>query len=440
MFKFIISFIFIISSLQADDNPFYIACTDKPIETEGLNTSFMSNNMPEVDKVNKITAFTLLNRLKDKVENKIEGTERLLSSIEYCKTLNDEACDELLYWLYIEVPKYAKDLRKHAALAQSPHNLNSWFKKTSLDINDDLSLWSINKIESWESLTSKESFEAKQKMQKYSNKTKNKLDELLVKEEIDKDDIEELYNKIILDIRLRHYNKYQTLLGSVHLFQYISSANPSREDIESALIKLKNNLEIEKEYISKIKTELSTLYQTTMNVSNNILEILNYQSLLEEFLLENPKYCNLAAALMKYRSRRALKQTLAIALPIMVSSFVLPPLSGIAVGAIAGGAYATHSQLNLMHKTQINMSKVYASETGIELSEVSQLKRQRDFDILMMPLGLGLISGMSSKITPKIFRHSTKIGSTLTKSSDELSSISKFVSTIKKYSKINLKN
>ncbi len=427
----------LINIVHADsENPFYIACQDQNVQTNHLNTGFFENKMPEIDREHRVTSLTLLDLLIRKVEAKIKGTETLLTNISYCmENPTEEKCAELVHWLYIEIPKFVKQARFHAALAQSPHNLNTWRKTPEKEINEDLSIWSIYKLNAWEDQTKEEAFKARTQLTRYSNQIKNKLDEYIVMGKVAPDKFDEFYNKTMLDTRYRHYLKYQSMLGSVHLLQYISAAEPDIDDIFMAFQELLDNFKKEKEYVAKKKLEFEVLNSTTMRTSNSILDFMNYRSLLEELLLENPRYCNIAAALTKYRGRRYIKQALGVALPVMVGSMFMPPLSGLVVGATIGSGFALHSQSKLNHQVKISMGKVYGDEAGMELLEVSNTKKQRDFDVAIMPIGLGLMSSASSKFGKAFIKTSTKTSGELTKNSTNYADLLKFRWIKEKFSK-----
>lgn len=438
-----IMIIFTSNSFASSDseNPFYVACKEQNVQTDHLTTGFFSNKMPEVDKQKSLTSFSLLSLLINKIEDQMNGTEILLQNIEYCiANPTEENCAELTHWLYIDLPKFVKDARFNAALAQSPNNINSWRKIPEEDINEDLSIWSIHKLNDWDELTSTEAFKARRQLTKYINTIKNKLDQYVVMGKVLPEQYDEFVNKTLLDTRYRHYLKYQSMLGSVHLLQYITAAEPTIEDIYSAFQELVSNFKKEKAYVARKKLEFEVLYNTTMVTSNSILEFMNYRSQLEEVLMENPRYCNLAAAIYKYRGRRYIKQALGVALPVMVGSMFMPPLAGLAVGVGVGGGFAAHSQLRLNDQVEHNMSKVYGDESGIELLEVSDAKKQRDFDIAIMPIGLGLMSSASSKFGKLFARTSVKTSQELTKKSTNYLDLLRFKAIRDKFSRNRIGN
>jgi hypothetical protein len=428
------------STAFAGDNPFYLACHEKEISTQDINTGFFSNKLPRRDKENRTFTLSLLGLLIDKVQNKIKSTETLLDNIGYCfENQEDDKCAELVHWLYIEIPKFVKSARFNASLAQSPNNISTWFGNAQESINDDLSIWSIHKENNWDDLTQEESTKSKKQLSSYMQQAKTKLKEYIDNGEVKEHQYDEFLEKTLLDIRYRHYVKYQSMLGSVHLIQYLESANPSMQEIYSAFQSLRKNLELEKKYVSKKYSEYYIRMNTTMITSNSILDFFNYRSLLEDLLIENPRYCNLAAAIMKYRGRRQLKIGVSVALPIMVGSFFMPPMAGLAVGVGAGSGFVAHSQMDLNSKVQNNLGHVYGDDEGIELLEISDAKKRRDFDVVIMPIGLGVLGSGTSKIGSSVFRGTSRLAASLTKRSTNYKEILNIRKIQKKYSEKRFK-
>lgn len=432
---------FIISASIAADNPFYAACSENEIDTEHLNTGFFTNKKPQVDREKGALGLHIIEALIKSAKQRVTQSNTLIQNIEFCiDNTTDENCNELNHWVYNEVPKYVKEARLHASLAQSTNNLNSWMGNPEESVNTDLSIWSVYKASDWDKQTPDEFNTSIQRLSKYKNQIHKKSDELIKKGKLKSQDKEDFYDRTLLDARYRHFLKYQMILGNVHMLQYITSANPTILDIKSALGQLKENLIKEANYLRSLESHFEIRFNTTMELTNRMLEMFNYTTLLEGFLMERPKYCNLAAALMKYRDARSIKITAGVALPVMAASFFVPPVAGLAAGVFAGAGFAAHSQYNLEQEKMKNFGHVYGDENGIEGHKVSETKRMRDFDVVIMPIGLGLFGSASSKGSQMMIKTSSKVANRLTFKSLKLENLSSINNVKNKFSKIKLWN
>lgn len=417
-------------------NPFYFACQDKEVNTEHLNTGFFSNKMPRIDQDQKVNTLGLTGKILKNINLKIEESDTLLRNISYCiqnPTLNK--CLELNIWVTQEIPRYVKEARFHVSLAQSAHNPRAWLREPSYKVNKDLSVWSQYKELPWEAITVDEELKAQEALDHYQAQINSAIEKKLESKEIKPHEVNKAKNKALLKVRYQHFLRYQEMMGQLHLLNFISSADPDVRDIERALEKVQELLEKEKAYIAQINTEYEIQNNTTMLATNNLLRVFHYTNIVEQALLKDHRYCNLAAAVINYRNRRMIKFALGVGLPVMASSFFVPPLAGIGVGLLAGGGFAAHSQLKLTKMKQAYLSSIYGDEYGIETRELSTQKRTRDFEVVITPLGLGLFNGAISKTGQRVIGAQGKTLSKANKATSKINPKGKIAEVVKKYSK-----
>ena len=235
----------------------------------------------------------------------------------------------------------------HAALAQSHHNWRSWLGLADKTIRRDLKMWSVFKEVDWEELTEEKVFAVEKLFDSYIVSVEESTRQFIQEGEMAEGEKADYMEKSIATIRYQHFLQYQSLLGNVHFFQHISAALPRGEDFLKAIQKTRKFLQEEKEQFLDRKREYEIRHRTTMRYTSRQLELMDYQNLLEEVLKENPRYCDLAAALAEYLWKRELKMGVMIGAPILVSSFGLPLVPSIVAGLATGAGFAavSHGQL-----------------------------------------------------------------------------------------------
>lgn len=332
--------------------------------------------MPKEDNTHNVTTQDLLSLLIQKISERIENSETLLNDLEYCLNNGEEqSCFEINQWFKHQVPRYVTELRISAALAQSPYYYLSWRQLPKSDVNRNLNMRGIYKEVSWDDLTEKELSAVQSLLNRYIENIEREVDRLVQEGKISPDQVESYKDEKLVYYRYQHYLRYQFLLGEVHFFQYLSQARPQDSDFLEALGEMKRVLDKEKKLFLTRKREFEVMSRQKRDYTGSVLQLMDYSSLLEEVLLENPHYCNLATALMQYRSKKELKNSILTGIPLLVVSFILPPITSIVVGLAVGGVFAFMSYKEFDDAKTRYLGHVYAKNGTIEIQDMSSLNR-----------------------------------------------------------------
>lgn len=104
----------------------------------------------------------------------------------------------------------------------------------------------------------------------------------------------------IENIRTSHEIEYRKLMGNLNFLMFIRSANPTLDEIESALKEQDRSNEAETQALSKAQRKL----KRGAGLSEETLFLLEYGVIVEEILLKHPEYCDLVAELHLTRNKR----------------------------------------------------------------------------------------------------------------------------------------
>lgn len=379
-----------------DSSPFSYACREG-IDWKGAPKSgFLTLKAPLADQGHSEIAFQFLDELARRIQRRIDESEKLAQNIQHCagEEKPNQPCQELLRWVDVEVPHYVQEARFHLSLAQSPHDLKTWLGRARHDPNSELTTWALYKETPWDSLSEEERRNALNSLNSYQLKIHQGFLQQREKDQVKDEDWREFAHANLLQVRVEHFLRYQMLLGSVHLLQYLHSENPDRNEVLRAVAEMRRALGLEEErfrqLFARYKTGVLRGYVAAEGIS-----FMHYRSLTEELLLEEPQYCRIAAGLQSHQDYREIRSALAVGLPILATSFLAPPLVAIAVGAGAGGYFAYQSQVDFREDANRNLGHIYGDPKGLDLAQTSALRRQRDFNVATLPLvfsGTGLLT------------------------------------------------
>jgi hypothetical protein len=408
LFVLILSFLSLPSFAEpeVEDSPFSFACKTGVDETLIPETGFFNLHIPKVNNADGTNAYQLASLVADRVALKIDNSKNLTNNILTCMDMKEPnmPCKELLAWVDIEIPKYVKEARFHLLLSQGTHDLDTFFVEANSELNEDMSNWAIYKDIDWDEPTLNERITAQGVLDQYKRAVKD----------MDEDQA----NMILMALRAKHFDQYKSMFAVLNLLQYLHSSSPDRREVREALMDLRDTLEVEERRLSQLvaMTEKSRWRyfdrkkatdpvgrrrqgRVQNRPSNDFMELFDYTSILEDILILNPQFCPLAIAVIEQRGNHELRETLAIGLPLLASSFFVPPLAGIAIGVAAGSGITYHTHTKLQGEIGRNLGHVYGDDTGIGLEKMNALKRQRNVELAILPIGLGLGTALTSKLT-----------------------------------------
>lgn len=431
---------------EAEVAPFAYACQEPGAIDGRPKTEHLSRKIPKQDAEGQKTT-ALLERLLKKIEDRVSENENMANVLNECLSPRQAhpTCKDAQIWAQETLPKTVNEARYHLALSQSPASLRTWLQDSSEKLNSDLDSPGIYKEIAWEPLTESERKVAQKSLNEYRAEIEAETRKLHPNK--NSKEYKEMVSDSILKVRyVFHHKQYQGIIAELPFLQYISSANPSPQHIREASQKLLANIQREKEFLkdmrahldqakandhcSREKIKMRANRRKCENISHELLRLLNYSSLLEETLLENPEYCGLATNLVYTSLSREIGNTVLVGLPIMAISFIAPPAVALVGGLGAGGAFIAYSQIELNRTKKRSLSQVYADPASGELEDLKMLEDQRNLGIITLPLGLGLGSMAISKGTiavrsaivgAKSARHAEKLRpSVLNSTVDEL--------------------
>lgn len=374
---------------------YFNACSLKESDVAHLESGYFASSPPQIDKIHKTLSLSLLDRVLSRLEAKIKETSTMMYNIRYCAESRTEPdCLNLVSWVENDLAYYVLKMRMHAALAQSPHNISTFFMEAEKDLNKELSFWSLEKFKSWEPLTADE--EILVSLNRENNLLE--IEKYITSIKASEQEKKKLRNEILLDANYRHYVEYQKILGELPFFQFLTQAKPTYQDVLHGLNEMEKLFLVEKQYISEKRNKLELIRNTSLEVRSDLLELLDYTRVVEEVLYLAPAYCSIATALKMYKDHRILKLEIAYALPILVSSFILPPVTAFVTGIGAGVGYGVKDYFRYKEKRGHLISYFYGDESGADLEELSLEKRMFQSNLILAPLTFGIFGGSISKV------------------------------------------
>lgn len=377
-----------------EESPFQAACKEPPgLLKDRPATGLFRRAVPERDTKGN-TAREFLKKVMGKVKNRVEESENLARNIRVClKPDAPRGCAPLQKWLREELPSYVNEARYHLALGQSQREFGTWLGRTSTELNDDLDGLGSYKEIPWTPLTEDEKRLPAADLQTYRQEIRAEATRRLQSGELNRQTTRRFVDESLLAVRFQHYQTYYQMLAEVPLMQHLRGPGAGEKDILEALDRMEEQLRAEKNFLRSKER----LLNRPGELDPEVLQMMNYNSFVEETLLESPGECGLATSLLYTSSNRELGNALAIGLPVMAISIFAPPLAGFAIGAAAGGGFALHSHLEYRQARARALSHVYGDRVGrpegVLPSDLPQLEasyRQRNYDLVTLPVGMGL--------------------------------------------------
>lgn len=390
-----------------ETSPFRVACHDPPgLLRQRPPTGLFRRQVPARDSKGRSTR-DFLARIRERVQQKITENRNMLRSLETClsRVRAPEGCEELHTWADRELPAYVAEARQHLALAQTEHQVNSWFSRPNRDLNTRLSPQGTEKMVPWAPLTDAERELAQERMRSYNRDIRAEVDRRMADGRLPRPrasrarvsasgasgrfsvEADRFAADAMLAQRFTHAQNYHAMISEIPLLQYLSSAQPSREEILGAVRKMMDNLRDEEKMAADAWKDLESA--PADQVPPSALHFLRYQSFVEEELVREPADCGLITSVSYTQLNRELGTGLAIGLPILAASIFAPPLAAFGIGAVAGLGFAYDSQLELDRTRTIAFSQLYADPAQGETREVEAAGRARDMNLVLLPLSMG---------------------------------------------------
>lgn len=316
----------------------------KPI-TSGLRTT-----IPFSDNAGNLSQ-DFFRKVLAKIQKRREFNKALASKIADCSEqtkTNLESCKSVKSWTENQLPQIIRIARYNLALAHHSPTASLLGTKEELNLNLELDSKKSNKEIPWEPLTLDERKVAEEGFKSIQSEVGSNVSSK--SKGLSKSEKANLYLEDLLKVRHTHYMIYLSFMGINPILQYLKSQNPTHSEIHAAAKTVLENLERENQLLSKIENAVAKPFSVgrsgTKSLDSQVLDLLSYRTEVEEVLLEDPKYCGLGVSLHQVKNNR--QTAVAIAgLPILAISFLVPPLYGIAIGALTTGYYVYDSQEKL---------------------------------------------------------------------------------------------
>ncbi len=388
-------------------SPFRVACHEPPgLLRQRPPTGLFRRQIPVRDSRGRNTR-DFLRRIRERVQQKITENRNMLRSLETCLTRSraPDGCEDLHVWADRELPAFVAEARQHLALAQTEHQVNSWFSRPHRDLNLQLSPQGTEKMVPWAPLTETERELAQERLRGYNREIRSEVERRMADGRLPRPrasrarvssssasgrfsvEADRFAADAMLAQRFTHAQSYHAMISEIPLLQYLSSAQPSREEILGAVRRMQDNLRDEEKMAADAWKELESA--PAERIPASALHFLRYQSFVEEELVREPADCGLITSVSHTQLNRDLGTGLAIGLPILAASIFAPPLAAFGIGAVAGLGFAYDSQLELDRTRTIAFSQLYADPAQGETRDVEAAGRARDMNLVLLPLSFG---------------------------------------------------
>jgi hypothetical protein len=396
-----------------EESPFMVACKEpKGLLSGRPQTGLLKRSMIENDSHGR-TSRDFLKRVLQRIKLRVEESTNQIHNIEKCMGSASPACVEIQQWVKNDLPRFLKSARYHLSLAQSPSQIDSWDGRSSKRINEDLESLGSYKFQNWSPLTKAELDRAHQQLASYHSQI---LAEMKTRKELQ--GCSKCQAKFITDstlsVRYQHYMTYRQMMGELPLLQHLKGPDVTESDLKSAFQTMKSNLSKETQNLENYQHILDS----PGPLSTDALEILNYSSEVEEELMNDNRDCALASSLVFTRSNRQIGNALAVGLPILAVSFFAPPALGLLMGVGAGSTFAFASYQNFQRAQVQSLGHIYGDSLHTDLTTLESTSKQKNYDVVTLPLGLGLgsiaarsltVMGKSLSAGTKIFQRASNI-------------------------------
>lgn len=375
---------------KVEKAPFTEAC-QTPGSLQGRPvTGLFVRTYPEADTQGLRSADFLTNV----VDLAVQKLDRDLTFVENLKTCAEpsraqtEQCAELTAFMKVQIPQLLKDVRFHLSVAQSPKDINSGFGQTSTTPNYRMRALGTVKLKSWERLDKEEYELAQATLKSYEQEIiQHHLAAWNQEKYTGRYGERQAIKASLIQVRFQHFQQYRSFMAAAPFLQYFSTANPTVEEILAAFSEFEQNAKIEKSLLSGYLRDLSLpgFVSSSAGLTDEIVgTILQYSTYVEFALMENPKFCGLATALIYTQSNRMLGTAIAVGLPLLAASFLMPGMAAYPLGIIAGAYFAYDSYKNYQTQKTRAGSTLFLAPGGD--GALKQAQDQLSAEVILFPL------------------------------------------------------
>ncbi len=378
-----------------------------PIDlSQAPQTTFWRPRIPFADPIQNTLSFDLVELVLAQAQQRVIESRNIAENITYCMEVENppQECNLMFQWMREEVPKFVREARYHLALSQSPHAFDSKLQKAKTELNHKLKSWSLYKHKKWKEMDvgGREYAKAQAALDNYKTSIAEEFAQKVERGEIEQSDWNDFFNTKLIVMRMQHYDKYMAMHSILNMMQYLEHPDTNRLDIYEAARFALERLDREQEHIDKLlalNQESRNEYDPSASLyavrgqyigpNLEFMKAVQYTQQLEEVLLYYPEYCPLASSMVRYVRNQELNQMLQLGLPLLATSFMLPPISGMLVGLASGLGFASHTEYLFQKKIDLYLGHIYGDQQGLAYEELSALKRAKDFEWFLLPTALG---------------------------------------------------
>ncbi len=404
----------------------YYACSGPRINLTGqARTSWISRRVPTKDHFGNQTKdffIELQTRIQARAQSNLDLTNNIIRCFRIPKAeAGTQDCQETRSWINpTQFPTSASNpqeslayqirlARMHLALADSNPGLYD-----SMTPNTSLETYGFKTIP-WNSLSATETQGAQDYLNQYKENFKSihhlteqqfqsllkpydrsALEGQVYANPMNVSDLENRHrilqselNRQFTRVRNQHLNVYRGILSQYPILNYLSSDNPSVTEVVTAANRIKSNAEKELNIIKQQGEYLKNF--TGQRFTNDTLNLLDYESIVEEVLMDRPEFCAVATTAQATRDKRDLKGALIVA-PLLAVCFLAPPLTGAVIGVGMGTAFAISSYTDYKSQQQaayaapLNDGSLKADQYTVDASRTRLFK-----NLAMIPVsGIGV--------------------------------------------------
>jgi hypothetical protein len=203
-------------------------------------------------------------------------------------------------------------------------------------------------------------------------------------------------------LRAKHLEEYRSIVSKYPIINYLSSANPSIHELQTAGLRMSENAIKELKEVDRVGNLVNNPRHADDIVNNrSVLDLMDYRVLVEELLTEHPDFCAVATTAELQREKRDLQNGL-IVFPVLAASFFVPIGPAVALALAASSASAYSSYQDYKDQQQAVYSAPINTALRADQSDIDAARKVFYTDIKMLPVDV-LMSGALS-VTGKIRR------------------------------------
>ena len=307
-------------------------------------------------------------RLRSRVAGLVES--RIFQTQEFQKCFegeNSPLCQQRIEDTLALIPSLWKEMRMNLVLSRSDLSALA-FNETPYGLKRPLL---SHKLADFASMPGLNDEERDKIIQKWKTEVRDKLP-------FSMENTLYIKNRVALsspstNLRKNSELRYFEILGSMPLLGYITSENPSHQEIATGLKKINR-------YLQKFLTEVNNPEQINL--------ILSFNGLTEELLREHPEYCHSAEILtIKSEEDEAFKNHILLGAAIVsaVPCFVSGPL-GLGICLTAGVGLGLYTHQNALEQIALSRGRALTGREYEQLSQLDEHEKELFWERLFLPL------------------------------------------------------